>query len=225
MTAKVAGVLFDAYGTLFDVHAVEGRLESLFPGKGQALSQRWRDKQLAYTWLRTLSGGYADFWAITADALDYACEFERVKLTVEGRAELLATYERLPLFPEVAATLRDLRARGFALGVLSNAGEAMLAKALVATGIDNLFATVLSVERVRKFKTAPEAYSLGPQAFGVPAQELALVSSNGWDAAGAAAFGYRAFWINRNDAPRERFGAAPAGEGRTMADLAAFLEA
>jgi 2-haloacid dehalogenase len=222
MSDRIAGVVFDAYGTLFDVYALEARLEALFPANGRAISLRWRDKQIDYSRLRTLSGRYVDFWTITADALDYACEFEHVTLTAEARDELLGLYERLPTHPEVPAALRALHARGLPLGVLSNGNETMLRKSLVSGGIEGLFAHVLSVERVRKFKTAPEAYQLGPDAFGAPAERLVFVSSNGWDAAGAAWFGYRAFWINRAGAPLERL-VAPAGVGRTMDDLASFV--
>ncbi len=223
MAERIAGIVFDAYGTLFDVYAVEARLEALFPGKGRALSLRWRDKQIDYSRLRTLSGAYADFWTLTGDALDFSCEFEQVALTAAARAELLAIYERLPAHAEVPAALAALRARGLTLGVLSNGNEAMLRKALEAAGIAPLFAHVLSVERVRKFKTAPEAYQLGPDAFRATAAQLVFVSSNGWDAAGAAWFGYRAFWINRAGAPLERLMARPEGMGRTMADLKGFL--
>jgi 2-haloacid dehalogenase len=224
MSAPIAGVVFDAYGTLFDVYAVEARLETLFPGKGHAISLRWRDKQIEYTRLRTLSDRYLDFWVITADALDYACEAEKARLDAPRRNELLSIYERLPTHPEVPAALRALRARGLPLAVLSNANETMLSTALAAAGIADLFAHVLSVERVGKFKTAPETYQLGPDAFDAPASQLAFVSSNGWDAAGAAWFGYRAFWINRAGAPLERLGVEPEGIGRTMDDLAGLLQ-
>jgi len=224
LTETIAGVVFDAYGTLFDVYAVEARLEALFPGKGRAIALRWRERQIDYTRLRTLSDRYVDFWTITADALDYACEFEQARLDPRSRDELLAIYERLPTHPEVPAALRGLHARGLPLGVLSNGNEAMLETALAAAGIRDLFAHVLSVERVRKFKTAPEAYQLAPDAFGAPVERLVFVSSNGWDAAGAAWFGYRPFWINRAGAPLERLGVEPAGIGRTMEDLREFLQ-
>jgi 2-haloacid dehalogenase len=223
MADPVAGVIFDAYGTLFDVYAVEARLEALFPGKGRAIALRWREKQIDYTRLRTLSDRYIDFWTITADALDYACEAEHAPLDASRRDELLAIYERLPTHTEVPAALRGLHAQGLPLGVLSNANEAMLRKALVAAGIADLFAHVLSIERVRKFKTASEAYQLGPEAFGAPVGRLAFVSSNGWDAAGAAWFGYRAFWINRAGAPLERLGIEPEKVGRTLEDMHRFL--
>ena len=223
MTDQIAGIVFDTYGTLLDVYAVEARLEALFPAKGRALATRWRDKQIEYSRLRTMSGHYADFWEITGDALDYACEFEKAALTAAARDELMRIYERLPAHPEVPAALAALHAKGLRLAVLSNGNEAMLHKALTAAGIAPLFAHVLSVERVRKFKTAPEAYQLAPDAFGAPVQNLVFVSSNGWDAAGAAWFGYRAFWINRAQAPLERLGVAPEGIGRTMDDLVGFV--
>lgn len=219
----IAGIVFDAYGTLFDVYAVEARLEALFPGKGRALALRWRDKQIDYSRLRTLSGRYVDFFKITGDALDYACAFEKVALTAAAREDLLGIYERLPAHPEAPAALAALHAKGLKLAVLTNGNEKMVGAALAAAGLTPLFAHVLSVERVRKFKTAPESYQLGPEAFGAPVHELVFVSSNGWDAAGAAWFGYRAFWINRYGAPRERLDATLAGEGRTMDDLNGFL--
>jgi 2-haloacid dehalogenase len=218
-----AGIVFDAYGTLFDVYAVEALLESRFPGKGRAIALRWRDKQIEYTRLRTLSGRYADFWSVTVDALEYACEFEKVSLDAEMRAQLLALYERLPAHPEVPGAIRALAARGFKFAVLSNANNAMLEAALTAAGLRPWFSHVLSVETVRKFKTAPEAYQLGPEAFGRPASELLFVSSNGWDAVGAAWFGYPAYWINRAGAPPERLDAKPIATGRTMTDLVDFL--
>lgn len=217
-----AGIVFDAYGTLLDVFSVEARLEALFPAKGRAISQMWRLRQIDYTRLTTLSGAWRDFASLTGDALDYACEVEGVALTAAARAELLAFYEHLPTHPEVPAALAKLHARGLTLGVLTNGDGPMVGAALASAGIAKLFTHVLSVERVRKFKTAPEAYQLGPDVFGAPAGDLVFVSSNGWDAVAAQAFGYRAYWINRLGAPRERFGVAPEGEGRTMDDLVAW---
>lgn len=225
MSATPAGIIFDAYGTLFDVDSVTERLEGFFPGKGTALSQRWRQKQIDYALLRTLSQRYADFWDVTGDSLEYACEFEGVALTPQARQTLLDDYERLPTHREVPAALAALRDKGVGLAVLSNANSHMLKKALAAAGIEAHFAHVLSVETVRKFKTAPETYELGTQAFGAAARDLVFVSSNGWDVAGATWFGFRTFWVNRKGAPRERLGVAPSGEGRSLDDLAAFAGA
>jgi 2-haloacid dehalogenase len=221
--SPLSGVVFDAYGTLFDVHGVQTQLEARFPGKGQAISARWREKQIEYSRLRTMSSRYVDFWQITGDALDYACEFSEARLDAAARASLLSVYERLPAHPEVPAALRALAARGLTLAVLSNGNSSMLNAALDAAGLRPLFAHVLSVERVRKFKTAPEAYQLGPDAFGRPASELLFVSSNGWDVVGAAWFGYSGFWINRANAPAERLEAPPYPTGRTMNDLVAYV--
>ncbi len=222
-SSRFAGLVFDAYGTLFDVYAVESLLETCFPARGRAIAVRWRDKQIDYSRLRTMSGHYKDFWSVTVDALDYACEFEKVRLDGDTRAHLLALYARLPPHAEVPEALAAIAARGLPLAVLSNANAAMLEAALSAAGLRSRFAHVLSVERVRKFKTAPEAYQLGPEAFGHPASELLFVSSNGWDVAGAGWFGYPGYWINRADAPHERLDAPPVASGRTMADLVAFL--
>ena len=224
ISSALAGVVFDAYGTLFDVYGVQAELEARFPGKGRAIAEKWREKQIEYSRLRTMSSRYVDFWQITGDALDYACEFSEAPLDTGARASLLAVYERLPPHPEVPAALRALVARGLALAVLSNGNEAMLNAALAAAGLRPLFAHVLSVERVRKFKTAPEAYQLGPDAFGRPASELLFVSSNGWDVVGAAWFGYPAYWINRANAPAERLEAPTYAVGRTMNDLVAWLD-
>lgn len=219
----IAGVIFDAYGTLLDVYAVEATAEALFPGKGPAIARLWRDKQIAYSQLRTLSGRYAPFWQITEDALDYACEFARVRLAPDARENLLRQYRALPPHPEVRASLDTIKQRGLKLAVLSNGDTAMLNEAIAAAGLSEFFDHILSVEPVRKFKTAPEAYQLGPDAFGCPATNLLFVSSNGWDISGASWFGYKTFWINRAGAPRERLGAGPAETGATMADLVRHL--
>ncbi len=223
--SPLAGLVFDAYGTLFDVFGVQARLEAFFPGKGQGIAAKWREKQIEYSRLRTMSGRYVDFWQITGDSLDYACEFAQVQLEPAARAALLAVYERLPPHAEVPAALRALAARGLTLAVLSNGNASMLNAALEAAGLRPLFMHVLSVERVRRFKTAPEAYQLGPEAFGRPASELLFVSSNGWDVVGAAWFGYRGYWINRANAPRERLDCPPYPVGRTMDDLVAYVAA
>ena len=221
--SKLGGVVFDAYGTLFDVYAVQTQLETRFPGKGEQISTKWREKQIEYSRLRTMSGRYVDFWQITGDSLDYACEFAEAPLDAGTRASLLALYERLPAHPEVPAALHALAARGLTLGVLSNGASPMLNAVLHASGLRSLFTHVLSVERAQKFKTAPEAYQLGPDAFGRPASELLFVSSNGWDVVGAAWFGYPGYWINRANAPAERLDPPRYATGRTMNDLVAYL--
>jgi 2-haloacid dehalogenase len=218
----IKAVAFDAYGTLFDVFSVSALAEQIFPGHGKALSEIWRDKQIDYTRIRTLSGRYADFWTLTGDALDFACERLGLTLTAASRDRLMAQYERLTAFPENLAVLRTLREMGLPLAILSNGTPAMIASAVSAAGMDGVFDHILSADSVRKFKTAAEAYQLGPDAFGCPAEDILFVSSNCWDACGATWFGYTAFWVNRAGAPLERLGVRLAGMGRTLDDVADF---
>lgn len=221
----IRAVLFDAYGTLLDVHAVAGEAEAMFPGYGSALSELWRTRQVDYTRLRSLSGRHADFGQVTADALDYAAARLGLPLASGRRHRLLAAYETLVAFPDVLPALTALASRGLPLGILSNGTPAMLERALAAAGIDAMFASVLSVEAAGRFKTAPEAYALGTAAFDAPAGDILFVSSNGWDIAGAGWFGYRTFWVNRNGEPAERLGVSASGEGRSLGDLVGFAAA
>lgn len=229
MAPRIQAVIFDAYGTLFDVYSVAAAAEQQFPGRGAALAELWRQKQIEYTQLRSLSGPrgerYRPFWDITVDALRYATA--RLNLTLSPVAEkrLMDEYTCLSVFPENPPVLRALRAMGLRLGVLSNGDPRMLDVGLKSAGIKDLFEHVLSVDAVRKFKTAPEAYQLGPDAFGVPADAIVFVSSNGWDAAGATWFGYPTFWVNRARLPVEQLGVTPQGMGRDMRDLQRFVEA
>ena len=219
------GILFDAYGTLFDVYSIAALAEELFPGKGAALAAQWRDKQLEYTRLRTLSDRYVDFQAVTEQALQYCCARLRLDLSEERSDRLLDQYRRLSAFPDALPALARLRAQGFSLAILSNGTPGMLASANAAAGLSGLFDHILSADQVRKFKTAAAVYELGVAAFGRPARELVFVSSNGWDACAATWFGYRTFWVNRAGDPLERLDIAPSGEGRGLNDLVGFLEA
>ncbi|MGP0058039.1 MAG: haloacid dehalogenase type II [Beijerinckiaceae bacterium] len=219
----IRAVAFDAYGTLFDVYSVGALAEELFPGRGAELAALWRDKQIEYTRLRTLCGHYADFWRVTADALGFCCEQLGLDLRDQYQARLMNQYACLAAYPENVSALHRMKDMGLPLAILSNGTRTMLESAVAAAGMENLFEHILSVDQVRKFKTAPEAYQLAPNAFGCPADEILFVSSNGWDACGAAWFGYTTFWINRGGRPRERLGVAPTATGRTMHDVADFL--
>jgi 2-haloacid dehalogenase len=220
----VKAVLFDAYGTLFDVHSVAALAESLFPGRGAALSAAWRTKQLEYTWLRTMSNRYRDFRHVTGDALEHAAETLQLPLEASARSRLLDAYLRLAPFPENIEVLRDIHRRGIVIGTLSNGTPSMLEAALASAGMRELFTHVLSVDAAGCFKTDARAYALGPAAVGAPAADIVFVSSNAWDAIGATWYGYRTFWVNRAGAPRERLGATPHGMGRSLADLVPFLD-
>ena len=221
----IKAVVFDAYGTLFDVYSIGALAEELFPGSGKALADLWRDKQIEYTRLRTLCGRYADFWTVTGDALEFACERLGLSLAEPARERLMGQYARLTPFPESGDALTVLRREGLPLAILSNGNPAMLASAVSAAGLDGLFDHVLSVDRVRKYKTAPEAYQLGPDTFGCPVGNILFVSCNGWDICGATWFGYTTLWVNRAGAPLERLGVQPTIEGRSLHDVVAFVAA
>jgi len=228
-------VLFDAYGTLFDVHSVVAAAEQIFPGQGDALSQLWRLKQIEYSQLRTLSdpagSHYKPFWDITLDALRHAARRLRLPLDTAGEKRLMDQYACLSAFPDTAPALRALRETGAAaggsrlgLGILSNGNPSMLEVAVKSAGIADVFDHVLSVDAVHAYKPAPAAYALGTHAFEASAREIVFVSSNGWDVAGAGWFGYTTFWINRTGAPLEELESKPRGIGTGMSELVAFVE-
>ena len=220
-------VIFDAYGTLFDVHSVVAAAEQMFPGHGDALSQSWRQKQIEYTQLRTAAdpagAHYEPFWNITLDALRFSARKLGLSLNAAGEKRLMDEYACLSAFPDVLPALRQLRDRQIGLGILSNGNPQMLDIAVKSAGMSGLFDHVLSVDTVRAFKPAPATYALGTQAFGATAREIVFVSSNGWDASGANWFGYTVFWLNRLGAPAEELGVTPHGTGRSMNDLIAFI--
>jgi 2-haloacid dehalogenase len=195
--------VFDAYGTLFDVHAVveAGRDITADP---MALSLRWRQKQLEYTWLRSLMGRYEDFWSVTEAALRHAIRALGLSATPVQVDRLMTAYLRLTCFPEVPRALARLAPRPRA--ILSNGSPRMLAAAVEGSGLGAQLQHVLSVDAVKIFKPAPAVYALGPAALGIPAAELLFVSSNAWDVAGARACGYRVAWCNRTGASEEELG-------------------
>jgi 2-haloacid dehalogenase len=219
----IQAIAFDAYGTLFDVYSVGAAAEAAHPGKGAELAQLWRLKQIEYTQLRTLSGRYEPFWELTRDALVFALR----KLTGDAPGEVVArlmdAYAHLGAFPENLGALRELKALGLPLAILSNGTPQMLAMAVSSAGMDGLFEHVLSVDRVQRYKTAPEAYQLGPDAFNLPANRILFVSSNGWDACGATWFGYTTFWINRSGQPAEELDVAPSAVGSRLTDVVDFV--
>jgi len=217
-------VAFDAYGTLFDVFSVTALGEELFPGKGDALAQLWRLKQLQYSMLRSLMGRHRDFWRLTEDALVYATKYLGLDLTPDKRARLLEAYLTLAAFPDVKPGLEALKQRGLRLAVLSNGEPKMLEAAARSAGIVGLLDAVLSVEEVKIFKPSPRVYQLAPERLGVRPGELGFVSSNCWDVAGAASVGLETFWIQRRAAePPEELGFAPDHVVHTITDLAALV--
>lgn len=220
----IRALLFDAYGTLFDVHSVGLMAEQLFPGRGAEISQLWRAKQVEYSHLRTLSGRYKNFWDVTKDALDFALARLVTGATVEQAENLMSQYACLSAFPENLGALKQLKKLGLPLGILSNGTPQMLDIAIKSAGMGGIFDHVLSVEAIRQYKTAPAAYQLGPDALGLSAKQILFVSSNGWDAVGATWFGYTTFWINRGGHPAEHLDVQPTATGRLLTDVVKFVK-
>ena len=190
-------MLFDAYGTLFDVYSVAEAAERLFPGAGERLGTLWRDKQIEYTRLCSMSGKPRSFADCTRAGLRYAARRLGLPLDAEGERRLMLAYEQLAPFPENRAVLETLHARGIRTGVLSNGDPAMLEAVVRHAGFGGWLDPVLSVETTGRFKTDPATYALGTSALGLPAADILFVSSNCWDAIGATWFGYTTLWINR----------------------------
>ena len=223
MTRETSALVFDAYGTLFDVHSVAALGESLFPGKGAALSQAWRVKQLEYTWQTSLMGRYEDFNAITAASLEWAIEALRIVAGEGAKAALVDEYRKLEMFPEVPAALEALAAAR-PLAILSNGHPEMLEAVVDHNRLRDRFrGGILSVHAAGIFKPHPSVYQLAEEALGVPRSMMGFVSSNGWDAAGAKAFGFRTYWVNRANAPVERLGHPPDAIIKDLSELARAL--
>src|SRR5215813_4128420 len=216
--APIDAVVFDAYGTLFDVNSAAARWREALGPQADAFSATWRRKQLEYSWLRSLMGAHADFWRVTTEALDYACEWHGIADTTL-RERLLRTYRELSAYPEVPAMLQALRAGDFRMAILSNGAPDMLRAAVEAAGLAAQFDALLSVEEVGIFKPHPSVYRLAVERLGISARRICFVTSNGWDIAGASHFGFRAIWVNRGREPRERL---PAGPEIELGDLAAL---
>jgi 2-haloacid dehalogenase len=217
MTVRPAALVFDAYGTLFDVHSVIALCETLWPGRGAELSRLWRTKQLEYTWLRSLMGRYEDFARITEAALRHACAALALPCDDAKSARLLQAYGHLATFPEVPDALRRLG--GIRLAILSNGSPGMLREVVANSGLGDLILDVLSVDELGIYKPAPQVYRLAVDRLGAPAPAIGFVSSNGWDAAGAKSFGFRTFWVNRAGAPRDGLGFAPDHQLGSLAEL------
>ena len=213
----VKALVFDAYGTLYDVHSVARGCESFWPGKGAQLSQAWRAKQLEYTWLRSLMGRYAPFSQVTREALVYSCQGLGLAIDADRQQALMRKYLALTPYPDVPGFLKNLKIGKRA--ILSNGSPDMLEPLVANSGLE--FDAVLSVEEVHVYKPAPAVYELAVQRLGVRKDEIGFVSSNCWDALGAKSFGFRVFWINRAGAPVDRLGFSPDSILSTLGELEA----
>jgi 2-haloacid dehalogenase len=219
--AAISGIracVFDAYGTLFDVHSAAARCRDDLGGKADELSNIWRLKQLQYTWLRSLMGAHVDFWRVTGDGLDYA--MAAVGLDDPAiRGKLMDMYLQLDAYPEVPEVLGRLKAAGLTTAILSNGAPEMLDAAVRSAGLEDRLDHVLSIEDIGVYKPDPRVYRLAVERTGAPAQEICFMSSNAWDAVGAAHFGFQVAWVNRFGQPPERL---PGELKAEIADLAAL---
>ncbi len=204
---KYRAFLFDAYGTLFDVHSVVLRAGASIGGDLQALSQLWRQKQLEFTWLRALMDRYEDFWHVTEAALRTALAQLQIEASEPQIQQLLNAYLTPAVFPDAKAALEALH--DFPRAILSNGTPAMLEAAVQHNGLVSHFTRIISVDPLKTYKPSPRVYQLGPDALHLPAEEILFVSSNAWDASGAKAFGYRVCWCNRSGRPVDQLGFAP----------------
>lgn len=212
--------VFDAYGTLFDVHAAVRRHATAIGPDAPALSDLWRVKQLEYTWVTSLMGQYRDFRALTEDALDFClARFPGVDKGL--RADLLDAYRKLDCFAEVSEVLETLRKTGARIAILSNGTPTMLDEAVAAAGIGHLIDDIFSVDPLKIYKTAPAAYALVTSTYKIAAPDIAFQSSNRWDIAGAKAFGFQCHWINRSGAPNEYDDFAP---DKVLSSLSGLVE-
>lgn len=214
--------VFDAYGTLFDGNSAARKARDEIGDKWEQLAETWRSKQLQYTWLRSIAGRYVDFLQVTGDALDFAMASLQIE-NLALRERLLKAYLTLDAFPDTAEALTKLKNAGMKLGVLSNGTSTMLAELAANAGLSELFDEVLSVEAVRVYKPQSSVYQLARDRFGVPANRICFVSSNGWDAYSAQAFGFRVVWCNRLKQAPERIPERPEAEILSLAELPAIL--
>jgi len=220
--AGIKACVFDAYGTLFDVHSAVGKYRKRLGDIADQLSAVWRTKQLEYTWLRSLMGQHADFWQVTRDALDFAFDMHHLK-DPDLREDLIEAYLHLDCYSEVPEALSKLKTRGFGIAILSNGTPAMLEAAVNNSGLKALIADIFSVEEVGVFKPDPRVYQIAVDRLELEPEEIIFQSSNAWDAAGASAFGFKVAWINRFGQSQERLPGRPNVEIKNLLELPDLL--
>ena len=227
----IRAVVFDAYGTLFDVYSISALAERLYPTQGAAISALWRDKQIEYTRLISLSDPnsetgsryYQSFWDITRLSLRYTLSRLKLEAAVANEEALMQQYAALSPFPENLDVLQTLKTMGMATAILSNGSREMLDSAVASAGMKGLLNHVISVDEVRQFKTSPASYALVSKYFPLPANEILFVSSNAWDALGATWFGFTTLWVNRQGLPGETIGPAPNYVGADLTQVLRVL--
>ena len=222
---KISGIqacVFDAYGTLFDVHSAVGKHRDRLGNIADQVSAVWRTKQLEYTWLRSLMRRHADFWQVTQDALDFAFDMYTVK-DLDLKKDLVEAYLQLDCYPEVPEALSELQSRGFKIAILSNGTPKMLEAAVRNSGLGTMIPEIFSVEKAGVFKPDPRVYQIAVNELNVKPEEIAFQSSNAWDASGAATFGFKVAWINRFGQRPERLPGKPDVEIQSLSELPALL--
>jgi len=219
-------IAFDAYGTLFDVYSMGQLAEELFPGHGQALALMWRERQIEYTRLVTMSDPspsgskhYLPFWEITIRSLRYVCKRMNLNLTIDYEKRLMDQYAKLTSFGDSLKVLQKIKGKGISTAILSNGSREMLSTVVESNGLKPYLDSVVTIEDVRLFKTAPQAYELLLKAFPVKKEEILFVSSNAWDALAAKWYGFNVFWVNRLDHPFEEIGDKPDYEGNSLSQV------
>lgn len=219
---NISACVFDAYGTLFDIHAPTARIAEELGGVAQPLSDLWRLKQLQYTWLRSLMGQHTDFWQITGDGLDYALDVHGID-DPEIRQRLMDLYEKLDAYPDAAATLKQLKDAGQKTAILSNGAPKMLDAAVQHSGLETLIGNAISIEDAGIYKPAPKVYQLVVDKLGVKRENICFVSANAWDVAGAASFGFQVVHLNRFSQPPERLPGKPKTIIASLSELPALI--
>ena len=206
---NINGVVFDLYGTLFDVHSMVARCDASFPGRGHELSTLWRQKQLEYTWLRSLMNRYVDFEQATAEALSFTCRHLHLDLDAPTSEALCDAYLHITPFVEVPEALRELKRSGLPLAILSNGSPRSIEAVVSNAGLRDEFTHLLSVDPMRVYKPDSRVYALAEQALGLDRSAILFVSSNSWDATGAKYFGFPTCWINRSGNTFDEMGQEP----------------
>ena len=223
----IKAVVFDAYGTLFDVYSIGALAESLYPNQGAAIATLWRDKQIEYTRLISLSDPhnpngsrhYLPFWDLTRLSLRYSLARLKLVLTPDNEEALMGQYAHLTAFSENLGVLQNLKANGFATAILSNGNPEMLDSAVTSAGMKRLLDHVISVDDIKQFKTSPSSYALVTKYFPVKNDEILFVSSNAWDALGATWHGFTTLWVNRQGLPHETLGPKPSFTGANLTSV------
>ncbi len=218
----IGACVFDAYGTLFDVNAAAAQCRDALGGKADELSVLWRNRQLEYTWLRSLMQEYVAFWQVTGDGLDYALAFLGIE-DAALRQRLMDIYMRLDAYPEVKEVLTALKSGGLKTAILSNGSPEMLASAVENAGIEDVLDDTFSVDSIGIYKPHPSVYQMAVDGLGVEPKRICFMSSNAWDAAAAANFGFRVVWVNRFGQPRERIPGDPEQQIKTLEALPRLL--